>query len=349
VDVAQAFDQTVGRFERAIETIVEKLNQAFGGLASGVQGAAKAIDSLTFPIGAATKGLDTFVGALSPGTMLQFNRAIEDLNATIGVAFMPLFEVFTDLLRDIAAELAPAMRALAPVVRVIGETISALLLPAIKIVSTVIQALAPGLKAIADLLYAFADALKPLFTILEVELKVIGQVVSAIVTALVPVIKVFADALKIVTERMLLFAVSILKAWGANELVAGIIKSLKGSDDKGEVAAGNVGIKGVDRLNKDIMQLAFAASGNAGEKQKSDTDRLIEQIEKISPSETLQSIVQSIKDIVEWLQKIWDKLPGAPTFDTSGRTPFYGDNLIGRNLDAAGNALGDAWNSVFGD
>ena len=312
------------------------------GTASLISGMGKSIGGLTALIGQATEGLDVFVAALSPGTMIQFNQAIRDLNATVATAFLPIFQTFTDVLKDIAGELAPVMRQLAPIMKSLAESIANIVLPVVKIFAAALQALMPFFQMVADLIAMVVDALQPIFALIQAWAS-LGNIMATVLLELAPVFKYLAEMLKTASERLLLFAVSVAKALGAMNFVEQVKAALRHDKKVGEHAAGTVSMKGVQALNNDIQKLAFLATGGSGgERQKSDTERLIEEIEKVNPNETIKSIIDVLREIKELVMKLipnWEQLPGG---NGKEGNPVLGNNLIGRNVQGAGEAIGDA-------
>ncbi len=117
---------------------------AGGAAAGGPPGIAiaAALIGLEMLAGAAQKVVSTFVSIaeqglkfyelLSPSGALQFQRALNDLGATLGTAFAPAFEALIPVVRELSASLAPILSEMAPYIKEFATTLVRLLNPLIK-------------------------------------------------------------------------------------------------------------------------------------------------------------------------------------------------------------------------
>ena len=150
---------------------------------AGVMGALLTIIAIT----------QTFVGALDPGLIEQFQRTIKDLQATIGVAFVGIFEQGMNFLRDLAAAVQPVFVALKPVVDQLVGVVLKGFQASLAMLTPILLAVVPILKVFADIIAILSAVLRPLIAIymvfFQVFASIIGAVFGLLAAALDPLVK----------------------------------------------------------------------------------------------------------------------------------------------------------------
>ena len=193
-----------------LATVATQLGSRFGALTAPFAAAGGAMSGLakaggeTFAafgpagaaVSAATQGFERIVGVMSsfaevaaPGVMFEFNRALKDLQATVGTAFVPFFSAMIGITRAVAGELYPAMLALRPVFSALAGVVGAVLVPVANLFGTVLQALMPFFNALLAPLGVLTSLFGFLLAPIGAALTAIGSLVSVFQTALTPVFK----------------------------------------------------------------------------------------------------------------------------------------------------------------
>ena len=128
----------------------------------------------------------SFAGLVSPASLEEFNRAMQDLQATVGVALLPVLQTATNVVRDFGMVLLPVMQQLTPIVAQLAEVVGS-------VVTTGLTSFAEVLGAIVPLF----EALAPVLAVVNEVVKLQAGLFSAVLGALSPVITVVAEAFKV--------------------------------------------------------------------------------------------------------------------------------------------------------
>lgn len=236
------------------------------------------ISLLLVPLTDITKGftdlaaqVQQFVTALSPGAMQVFNLALRDLQATIGVALIPIIQTLTDGLHQAAGLLLPAMQKLAPVFAQLAQMFLSIMLPAVQAVSVVFQALVPLLNIALQVWSAFSTAVGALVTILATLAQtILDTIVSAFGGDLSDYAAKLKEAIYQVTALMLKLVAAIATALGLTGFVDALLKNLNDAAHPPSSGAGgaaqNIGLKGLEQITKDLAIAAASATGGSADK-----------------------------------------------------------------------------------
>ena len=146
---------------------------AFTAITGAVQGAIAAFQQ-------AISTMASFVEALNPGTVQQFNQAIRDLQATVGVAFQPVIEILTGTFRQIAGIILPIMEAIRPVAEQLAKVFKSTLIPMVQLLADTFKALMPIIELAAQLLELFYNLLKPIIFLLQILAAVLKLILAQI-------------------------------------------------------------------------------------------------------------------------------------------------------------------------
>ncbi len=202
------------------------VGMALGGFVTAIQAAVGAIQEVIGKV----RG---FVEALSPATVQAFDRAMRDLSATIGVAFQPVFEVLTGIIRQIAGIIMPVMEQLRPVVEQVTASLGGVLVTVVRSMASGLEALMPVIRVLAVLLDVVGALLKPVIIAFQILGQVTGFLFSALEAVLSPLIeglKVFSGVMDAVSEVMNVVSI-IFKT--VTDAVAATLKAIFGVDFKG--------------------------------------------------------------------------------------------------------------------
>ncbi len=136
----------------------------------------------------AVAAVTSFVQALDPGLVEQFGRALQDLRATIGVAFVGIFEQGMNFIRALAAAVQPVFQALKPVIDQLVGVVLKGLSASLSTITPVLLAVVPILKVFADLLSLLAAVLRPITALYMLMVQVFAAVLGAIFAVLAGVL-----------------------------------------------------------------------------------------------------------------------------------------------------------------
>lgn len=89
------------------------------------------------------KKLEGFVKLFNPAVITIFQQALDNLGATIGRGFVPLFQDLTEVVRQYAAILAPVISQLAPIVKQLSDIFSNILIGVLTQLGNVLKTLLP--------------------------------------------------------------------------------------------------------------------------------------------------------------------------------------------------------------
>jgi hypothetical protein len=126
------------------------MGAAMGAIVPVIGGVKMAIEAT---VGALQKAIGTisgFVEALAPSQVLQFQFALHDLNATIGVALQPFMAVIGQLTRELGQMLLPVMEHLKPIFEEVAGVIKNVAVGQLGVFSAVLQAVVPIIRMLAD-------------------------------------------------------------------------------------------------------------------------------------------------------------------------------------------------------
>lgn len=212
VDLLQKLTDKARGANRGVEDLAagqKKAGEGFGALLGQVRGGVSAATTLAAGavgtmVAAVSALLGQFVSKFSPAAVTRFERAVDNLMATLGRALLPLLDAVTGGVRWLAdtlggmlapaRELAgPALAALAPLFRAVGAAVR-------DVVGVAQAALLPAWRAVAgalrDLTPAVAPLVKVLATVAAAALAFQGAVAGAIarlVAAAVPLVTFLVD------------------------------------------------------------------------------------------------------------------------------------------------------------
>jgi methyl-accepting chemotaxis protein len=107
--------------------------------------------------------LEGLVRLFNPAVILIFQQALDNLGATIGRAFVPLFQDLTEVTRQYAAILKPIIANLLPLIQQLSDIFANLLLGVLRQVGNLLTSLASALKPMSDVVLVIVNTLIGLF------------------------------------------------------------------------------------------------------------------------------------------------------------------------------------------
>ena len=191
--------------------------QQIGAAFSQVAGVAGQVVGALQQVVATTQG---WVAALAPNIVQAFNQAMRDLQATLGTAFTGIFTQGIGFLKQLAAQIAPVLAQLKPVVDQLVSTalgnltaivravvpLLAGLLPVLRALATIGEAvgavLRPVVALIGGTLYAAMAPLVALFDVLNAVLGPFVRIGAAVFSGLATVIQAWVDVFQVAIETM---------------------------------------------------------------------------------------------------------------------------------------------------
>jgi len=186
----------------------------------------------------------SFVGALSPVTVAGFDRALKDLSATIGVALVPIIQILTNTIRQVAGIILPVMEALRPVIAAITNVFSSLLIPIIKnvvsqlltflpiiqlvvavleVLGSIVGTVITALGVLGSITSSFAPLLEAIF---EPVIDIL-HAVQAVFEGVTDVIKVFVAIIQVVIDLFVAFVKSLLGSLSLKTVITQVQDAFK--------------------------------------------------------------------------------------------------------------------------
>lgn len=204
---APQFDKLTKALGRGADTLAKKITDSFssGGMGKAIDTAVDIIKQLGAVIGNVGKIIGSVLGAAkaSGGGWLRvlqdITRAMADAFASPAVqsGLKALFSTMAALGKTVAPLVVSALKAIAPVLTALGPPASRLIAVLGDALQPIIKALGPVLKAAAVAVGEWADAARPM-------LSVIGTMVASLGPLLTPILvlvgKLFADLAPVVSK-----------------------------------------------------------------------------------------------------------------------------------------------------
>jgi len=254
--------------------IIDPLSSVLDQLAeAGKGGAAGAgLGNITGLLGAFADNLarvpsamEPFIAALAPGLIQQFSYSLRTLQATIGTALAPAFQILNRVIRDAAGLIAPAMKALQPIMTELAQVVSQTVLPVVDELGAIIESFSP-------IVVQLVGALTPVLTAFRVILTSVIRAVTDWVKALLGTggtgwVDSFRRAVEQVAKYLILLSARIALLLGATGYVDALKKSLENLGGAGVkpqgVAPAPEGVRtsGLEDIARQMAEAAVVAGG----------------------------------------------------------------------------------------
>ena len=229
-------------------------------LAAVAAGAAAAGVAIAGIGAAAMKGAESILGmaqasvryveAFAPSSVMAFNLAMRDLNATIGVALKPIVDMGTSFARMLASTLLPITKQLAGVMDQFGKAVLKIADVGLNAFGKAMEQAMPIIQSIVGII---SDSVVPVVnSIIEVASAIVGAVMPVaqlLIDVLAPPLKMVADLLSGLTPIITAAGV-ILR--GLVEAVSSVVRSLSSLLGLGELG------DALGFLKNTMMQVARA-------------------------------------------------------------------------------------------
>lgn len=223
---------------------------ALAGAASAAAGAASAAAG-AFNEAAASAA--RYVQAYSPAPVLAMQQAMYDLQATVGVALVPVVRTATETFRTVADVLLPVSAKLAPVLAEAGGLFSSFAGQAADVFGRAAEAALPMVRSLA----VVGEAAAPLGSAFLAITEAMGQMGGAVGTAVASIAQGLAPVLKLVASTAEGLA-QPFRAMGA--IVTGVGEVIKGAMEGLAAALGFDALGDASRVVRDSFgQLAQGA------------------------------------------------------------------------------------------
>jgi hypothetical protein len=314
-----------------------------------------ALNGAVGPLSALVDATRGFVEALSPGTMEAFNQAVSNLQATIGVAFEPIFTVLTDTLARVASTLAPVFETLRPIVEQVVQALSERLLTVVVTLANLFEAFAPFIRLAVDL-YA---ALNP---IINAVVAVVGALVEALLGFLAGLLggeggmrdfaRQMADMIQRMTSAILLFVIQLGDALGNRNFGDAILRNLRPAERGREQVAAfrNVQTQDFSAITRQLAEAAAAASGQGAQRQDATNRDIVAELERNRGNQGefirwLQDALRAIHSAIVRLRNIGEAVTRPETAAAAAQGAAA---AAGPSNSAAAQGVAWAWRQVFG-
>ena len=287
-----------------------------------------------------------FVAALNPALVEQYERAQNDLRATIGYALTPIITYATRAVREFAGILLPSVQRLRPVVDKISAAFSGAASGAFRFLGLIVERLVARLERLADSIVSFVDSFGAIFEVITAFEEAIGDIFAPF-EAYARIADLQAAVFrKLVTATTAVVAL-FLKFVGATATLAAFRAGLDKAVErrKSPVTGGltaapkDASTGSVEDVLKRLNERAFVST--SGPEAKAPEVALLEEIKGVIGTIEQRDFVEIIKDgVYQAIDELRQKLP--PPFGSA-------DGGVQKALiDAAGSPAGDALLNSFG-
>lgn len=141
-----------------------------------------------------------FVAVLSPATIDLFNQALNNVNATIGQSFLPLFADLIQVVTQANRMIAPAFEALTPVVKEFSDALSSFLLKYVRMLADQFLFLVPIIGSLLKVVEPLLQVVQLAAGVMGIFAKV-GALVVELLLHFLP-IGIILDALSFALEYL---------------------------------------------------------------------------------------------------------------------------------------------------
>lgn len=294
---------------------------AVGAEISGVIGPLAALgaaaNAITGPFQLISGLLGQFVGALNPSVMLVFNNALRNLQATIGVALVPIFQRLASLANSLSQTLFPAMQALRPILDNLASVLEGNLIPIVGLLADVFVALAPLIEFVTDILSTLAETSRIVVSVFRAVAQTLIDFIASFFGGvdLKDAASQFRDVIRQLTKYLVEFTAYLAKSLGQLGFIDHLIKNLQDLQGKAPAvvaAPQNTRVSGFESIGKELAVAAFAAQEAGSTKKKSEADYLKDLVDSLKDvkanGKTLQEWIKT--DLIPGLEEIFAKVVG---------------------------------------
>jgi phage-related protein len=202
-----------------------------GGLASlalGPVGAAFSV--LTGSVKAASDAIGmfgSFVAKNNPAVMEQVNLAMNDLQGAIGRALVPAVQALLPVLRYMGDGIDFTMKVLMPAINPLVSAFKTLAMPLIELESVIAQFLAPAFEIVAVAVEGFAIMLDPVIQLVSEVVESFTQLLDSFLGG-IPITKFLRDGFEVLGQMVKMLVGAIVSVLGLFMSGMGVILQLAG-------------------------------------------------------------------------------------------------------------------------
>lgn len=259
-----------GQMGQGVAQVAGGIGQAAGGAVKMMTDLKAAGDLATGAFMGIASQVSGFVQAFAPATVEQFQLALRDLTAVIGMALQPLMGAFTTVIREVANSLMPIAQGLAPVFRTMGQVMVQVLTPALDTLASVVQSLLPAFEVFGQIVAALTPILRIGQTLIAGWVELFKSLIESIMPSKEGVkgfMDGFADAIKELASAVMKVVAFIARSLGGYAFIDGMIKSLTGKmsekkDSTGIGAPTGAAFTNLVSFGQQVATRAFMATGD---------------------------------------------------------------------------------------
>ncbi|MBP3956472.1 hypothetical protein J8F10_14420 [Gemmata sp. G18] len=278
--------------------------KAIGTISAVVAGIIGAVTALPLALASIVKVAASFVRALNPYLVEQYEREVQNLRATIGYGLVPIVQYATKAVRDWAGILLPSIQMLRPLVERISAAVSGVFLGAVRTVARVMEGFA---KVLTPLVGTIESNMAAWGALLEVIASVVAVAVEfgGAIQLWVTLSNSYADGLKRLITAVTILTARLIGALGGADALKKFRDSLgdaiesRKNPKRGLLAAPtDAGVSGIEDIARKMSERAFAATAGAGNTQKSETEFLEDIFKTVGEiqKEPIKNLPQIISD-----------------------------------------------------
>lgn len=320
-------EKSVAQFGKAIDSALQpmrKMGETISNIiaGSGIGDASKALIGQFQNIAGA---VTPFVEAFDPSTVIAFQMAFRDLQASIGIGLAPVLKTITQYFRMLASVLLPIMEQLQPVFEQLGEVFLTLSDQYLTVFQTAIEAIIPILETVVGLFNALTPVIKGTIAIFTGLLQGVTSLITGLLgTDSTDYMADLGNAMQSLTAMVLKAAASLAKFIGWTSFIDGVIKSLDGNKGsrksaEGIASARNAQFSGIGDTGKKIATAAFIASSAGGTQPKKQEDYLKELVDDLKDikggkQNMVDDLVKKLNEKAQdWIRDLANELKGRAT------------------------------------
>jgi phage-related protein len=166
---------------------------------------------ITGQLALATNTVRGFVDALNPQAGARLDKALYDLQATIGYALEPVIQVAADVVNQFAGAIVGAMDALRPAIEHVSALFQRVLGPVMRIVKVLFDSLASSIDALMPLFDFLASWMEGALSVLQVVITVFEVLRVAFLQFIMGPMGGLSDVSKFLTDVFVGLAEAVLQ------------------------------------------------------------------------------------------------------------------------------------------
>ncbi len=305
-----------------------------GALSTGLSAAAARFLVLDASIRVVTNQFEGLVKALSPATAAAFERAMQNLNATLGQAVVPVFQTLVLIVDKLAGVVSPLAAQLGPIFDNLAAGLTRPFLDLAHAAVEVGAALASAFDYLIPVITAAADVIALLLSAgiaaLVQEAIALGKSLTGAGSALDMVRNSAQEA----SKQVLLFAARLAASLGGFGFIDNLIRFIQREDTARGLQAAPTGVKTQDfaSIAREMAQAAFAAGpGGTQKNERQYLNDILNELFEIRKNNVPQTWQKVIEDGTVGLRNALERL-FPDTFNPDNYAKWVGGTVAGENI-----------------